>query len=447
MPPVAVTQAFIDAGTALVNGTSYIFTENVNMYNPFTFAGDGTGITVDGNGHIVTVLNRLDWTGLFSSAITVQNLGISSVESVLYTGSGWFFGNGVGGVATNCYSTGLIEQQTGGIFGDYSSGTAINCYSTGTINGGGIFGNNSSGTATNCYSTGIIRGGGIFGDYSSGTATNCYSTGIILDGGIFGGGSSGTASNCYSTGNIAYSKGGIFGSESTGTAINCYSTGSIGGGGAGGIFGADSTGTVLNSGNSTGWNDTDARRYLTGYPGRIPRVWTSTTPNTAYQFYVPCFPAGTRILTAAGYKTVESLVQGELVLTADGRQVPVKIYGKHLPETTTVTAPFRIPKGTFGLANDLVLSPDHAFQIRKGLWMLPKRAALLSDRVEQIGVGAPVTYYHLECPQYLRDNLVVDGTVVESYGGKTKSPYTYSESLKGYTRAAVAATTTFLAKA
>ena len=68
--------------------------------------------------------------------------------------------------------------------------------------------------------------------------------------------------------------------------------------------------------------------------------------------------------------------------------------------------------------------------------MLPKRAALLSDRVEQVGVGSPVTYYHLECPAYLRDNLVVDGTIVESYGGKAKSPYTYSESLQGYTRTA-----------
>jgi len=158
---------------------------------------------------------------------------------------------------------------------------------------------------------------------------------------------------------------------------------------------------------------------------------TLTNPST-----VPCFPAGTRILTPSGYKTVETLVQNELVLTADGRQVPVKVYGKHIPVTNTMTAPYKIPKGVFGLTNDIVLSPDHAFQIRKGLWMLPRKAALLSDRVEQVAVGKPVTYYHLECPQYLRDNLVANGNVVESYAGKqlSKSPYTYSESLKGYTR-------------
>ena len=145
---------------------------------------------------------------------------------------------------------------------------------------------------------------------------------------------------------------------------------------------------------------------------------------------VPCFPKGTRVLTASGYKTVESLTQGELVQTADGRQVPVKLYGTHLSATNTVTAPFKIPKGVFGVAHDLLLSPDHAFQVQKGLWMIPKHAAALSEKVEQVLVGSPMTYYHIECPQYLRDNLVVDGVVVESYAGRqlsTRRPYTYSK--------------------
>ena len=157
---------------------------------------------------------------------------------------------------------------------------------------------------------------------------------------------------------------------------------------------------------------------------------------------VPCFPKGTRILTAAGYKTVETLTQGELVQTADGRQVPVKLYGTYIPATNTETAPFRIPKGVFGVAHDLLLSPDHAFQVQKGLWMIPKHAAALSEKVEQVLVGSPMTYYHIECPRYLRDNLVVDGVVVESYAGKqlsTRRPYTYSNTLKAFTRSGVVA--------
>ena len=172
----------------------------------------------------------------------------------------------------------------------------------------------------------------------------------------------------------------------------------------------------------------------------LPPVVFNATP---FGGTVPCFPKGTRILTQSGYKAVETLTQGELVQTADGRQVPAKIYGKHMERTTPLSAPFRVPKGSLGPSqpsHELILSPDHAFQLRKGVWMMPRKAALLSDRVEQIGIGEPVTYYHIECPQYLRDNLVVDGVVVESYAGKTKSPYMYSERLQGYTRSGLSTT-------
>jgi hypothetical protein len=63
-------------------------------------------------------------------------------------------------------------------------------------------------------------------------------------------------------------------------------------------------------------------------------------------------------------------------------------------------------------------------------------AAVKKSAVRQIKVGEPVTYYHVECPVYLRDNLVANGCVVESFGARqTKtSPYTYSKRLNGFTR-------------
>ena len=160
----------------------------------------------------------------------------------------------------------------------------------------------------------------------------------------------------------------------------------------------------------------------------------------------PCFPKGTPILTPSGYKAVETLEQGELVLTADGRPVPLKLYGRLLPSATERSAPYFIPKGALGPntpRTDLTLSPDHAFQVRKGVWMLPSKAAELSKKVQQRGINEPVHYFHVECPNYLRDNLVVNGATVESYAGKQLdfvSPYTWSESLKGYTRRGEAAT-------
>ena len=153
--PIAVTQAFITAGTALSNGTAYVLAENVTMTTPFTFEGDGSGVTFDGSGHTITL--PLYWAGLFSKAVTVSNLGVLSTGSTLI-GAGWFFASGVGGTATNCYSTGRINQSGGGIFGNRSNGTATDCYSTGEIDSdaGGIFGYNSRGSATACYSTCLL---------------------------------------------------------------------------------------------------------------------------------------------------------------------------------------------------------------------------------------------------------------------------------------------------
>jgi hypothetical protein len=138
------------------------------------------------------------------------------------------------------------------------------------------------------------------------------------------------------------------------------------------------------------------------------------TPRT-----VPCFPAGTRILTPSGYRAVENLVDTDLVQTADGRAVPVKLYKDHIANPSTKDAPYLVPAHCYGRGlppADLRLSPLHAFQTKKGLWHVPRHA--FNDKVKQYGVGVPVDYYHVECPNYFTDNLVVDGCVVESFAGK-----------------------------
>jgi hypothetical protein len=187
------------------------------------------------------------------------------------------------------------------------------------------------------------------------------------------------------------------------------------------VFSAISGGVYLDTGSTTTGGTT------TG----------GTTPESPV-----CFVAGTRILTPEGYKAVETLKRGSLVMTADGRAVPAKIYYMEFKKTTAVTAPYTIPAGTFGLKTELTVSPLHAFQMRKGVWMIPAVAAKISSAVVQKSIGKPIVYYHVECPQYLRDNLVVDGIVVESYGSPQmkglETPYTWCRSLKGFTRASPA---------
>lgn len=36
----------------------------------------------------------------------------------------------------------------------------------------------------------------------------------------------------------------------------------------------------------------------------------------------------------------------------------------------------------------------------------------------QYGVGEPITYYHIECPDFYSDNLMAEGAVVESFKGR-----------------------------
>ena len=160
-----------------------------------------------------------------------------------------------------------------------------------------------------------------------------------------------------------------------------------------------------------------------------------------YAQVLKCFPTGTRILVKPNtYVPIETLTNSDTVMTADGRSVPIKLYKKTILKTTDATAPYVIPAKLFGNKEELHLSPLHAFQIRRGLWQIPKYVARLTDRVYQYALGQSVTYYHIECPNFFTDNLVADGCVVESYGENQvkglKTLYKYNHGLRGFTRAA-----------
>jgi Hint domain len=164
---------------------------------------------------------------------------------------------------------------------------------------------------------------------------------------------------------------------------------------------------------------------------------TGLTPEGTVQ----CFVAGTRILTNNGYKAVEALRKTDKVVTADGRQVPFKLYTTHIKSASTSNAPFMIPAGTFGAkspAANLVISPLHAIQSRKGVWQIPKYAAHTFEGITQINIGKSVTYYHVELPNFFKDNIVTDGTIVESFGASQvsglKNVYKFNSKINGFTR-------------
>ena len=154
---------------------------------------------------------------------------------------------------------------------------------------------------------------------------------------------------------------------------------------------------------------------------------------------VPCFLAGTRVLTPTGYKLIESFKEGDVIMTSDGRIVPVELKLTKVSSTTEENAPYIIPKNLFKTGfptDDVAISPNHAIQVKPKVWLFPKNLAQGSEKVKQIKIGEPITYYHIEAPNYLSDNMVVEGMIVETYGRKEarKVGYLFSEKVGGYVR-------------
>ncbi|MEM9967930.1 MAG: Hint domain-containing protein [Pseudomonadota bacterium] len=72
-----------------------------------------------------------------------------------------------------------------------------------------------------------------------------------------------------------------------------------------------------------------------------------------------CFTAGTLIETEAGFKAVEALEVGDMVLTRDDGYQPVSWIGARKVNGHGSTAPICIKKGALGNTRDLFVSPQH----------------------------------------------------------------------------------------
>ena len=172
----------------------------------------------------------------------------------------------------------------------------------------------------------------------------------------------------------------------------------------------------------------------------VPTTTTAVPTTTTTTLPPPCFVAGTRILTPKGYKPIETLQTGDHITTADNRTVPIKLYSYTLNKTTTESAPYRIAAGSLGRkypSRDIRVSPRHAIKDANGVWQIPKFLASHNPRVCQYDVGKAVTYYHIECPNFYRDNLMAEEAEVESFKhtqGGVGVVYVWNDAISGWKR-------------
>ncbi len=133
---------------------------------------------------------------------------------------------------------------------------------------------------------------------------------------------------------------------------------------------------------------------------------------------LPCFAAGTRILTPNGLVAVEALAVGDRVVTVSGTAQPIQWIGwrrvdcRRHPNPEAVW-PVRIKAGAFAPGcpeRDVFLSPDHAVYVDGVL--IPVRHLLNGRSLRQMRVKS-VTYYHVELARH--DVVLAEGLPAETF--------------------------------
>lgn len=136
---------------------------------------------------------------------------------------------------------------------------------------------------------------------------------------------------------------------------------------------------------------------------------------------IPCFVAGTMILTPDGEVPVEDLVPGDLVVTHDDGPQPLRWIGSRTVPATGDFAPICIAAGTFGDHETLLVSPQHRILVQdihaELLFGEPEVLVaakhLVNDHSVRPQPGNTVEYIHL---LFDRHQVVYsDGLATESF--------------------------------
>ena len=134
---------------------------------------------------------------------------------------------------------------------------------------------------------------------------------------------------------------------------------------------------------------------------------------------VPCLTKDSIVKTPSGFVNICALKKYDIVVTNDGRHVPITKITKTKLTTNSGNSPYIIPKNFFGKNHprkEFEISPSHAISLDNEAekWFIPHIHGYMLDRHKN---NCKITYYHIELPNWLTDHLVINNNiVVESYG-------------------------------
>ena len=386
------------------------------------------------------------------------------IEFVL--SSGFFnFGTIEAGAAEIVYAGGTATYNS--VFGE------LTAYSGATVSGNSISGGDIYVSGATLYSTEVNSGGGNYGflELFSGATSNstvgsggveaiyggtAYSTEIGYNGeqDVIGSGAVAAGAAILSGGIEFAVSGGVVSDNTIGGGIlNLVSGGIATSGidfdGPAGLLLIDSTDVPTTTISGFGADDTIQFADLTySQDDRItigtPDEVTITAGGTVYNLVIegaasdplllvvgadgtglalldtalPCFAAGTRILTPRGEVAVEDLAVGDTVITSTGDDAPIIWIGRRRIDLTRhpkpqKAQPIRIDAEAFGdgvPSRDLLLSPDHALFL--GGVLIPAKELINNRNIQQLARRA-VTYFHIELAEHAI--IFAENCPVETY--------------------------------
>jgi len=140
--------------------------------------------------------------------------------------------------------------------------------------------------------------------------------------------------------------------------------------------------------------------------------------------FVPCFVAGTRLATPEGWRPIETLSVGELVMTQDHGLEPIRWIGQTTCTAEGALAPIRIRAGALGQGlpvRDLLVSPQHRMLLRSRIAermtgarevLVPAKKLLDLPGIDVADDLQTVTYLHMMFDEH--EIIFAEGALTES---------------------------------
>jgi len=140
--------------------------------------------------------------------------------------------------------------------------------------------------------------------------------------------------------------------------------------------------------------------------------------------FAPCFVAGTRLATPEGWRLIETLAVGDLVMTQDHGLRPIRWIGSATCRAEGALAPIRIRAGALGQGlpcRDLLVSPQHRMLLRSRIAermtgarevLVPAKKLLSLPGIETVHDMETVTYLHLMFDEH--EIVFAEGALTES---------------------------------